>query len=139
LNNTGVPEKYIKFIFDSLNENSFAQELGVLINEIGHGYVLHQILLEDKHTNPYKAIHGGVVVSLADIAMGNAIRSLGIKVVTLDLATSFISTAYKNDQLNIRAEVLRSGQSVIYAEAKIWVNDTLISNATGTFLKIGEV
>jgi len=139
MENMGIAQKCVDLIIDSTRANNFAQALGIVVSKVGPGFVEHTMILQHDHTNPYSAVHGGVLMSFADIAMGNAVRSLGIKGLTLDCSTAFIATAYKGDQLRVRAEILKAGRRIIYAEAKVWCDETLLANVTGTFMKIGEV
>ena len=37
-----------------------------------------EVLTEEKHCNPLGLLHGGLIMSIADAAMGNAIRSWGL-------------------------------------------------------------
>ena len=47
----------------------------------------------DKHTNLYQAAHGGAMASLADIVMGVACATRGIRVVTLEMNINFFRSA----------------------------------------------
>ena len=134
-----IDYRYVKFIEDCLIANKFAQLLGIKISRLGPGYAEHFMDLKNQHNNPYSVVHGGVIMSLGDITMGNAVRSTGTKGLTLDCNTSFISTAYEGDRLICRADILKSGKRISYVEARIMVGEKLIANCTGTFLNIGLV
>jgi len=54
----------------------FAELLGMRAKFIGDGRARFELAVEPKHLNPHGTLHGGVVYSLADSAMGAALFSL---------------------------------------------------------------
>ncbi|BDA10933.1 hypothetical protein MU1CBH_19610 [Megamonas funiformis] len=78
----------MKSISDYINnfyeDNPFTKHLGVDIVSIDKGNVCVSLTIKHEHTNVYGIAHGGVIMSLCDMAMGAACLSVGKKVVTLD-------------------------------------------------------
>ena len=56
-------------------------------------------------------------MSLADAAMGNAVRSLGIMAVTVDCTTSMISGASR-ETIKARGTLEKVGKNLIFASAR---------------------
>jgi len=62
--------------------------------------------------------HGGVLASLLDTVMGSAVGSLGVRVVTVDLAVSYLRPA-EGTQLVAEDWVIRGGESLFFAEGVV--------------------
>ena len=82
-------------------------------------------------------VHGGMLFTLADYAMGAASRSLvedGYSTVTLEAKANYISNVQEG-QLIARSEALHHGKHLIMLETRIFNADTddLIMIVTGTF------
>lgn len=71
----------------------FQKALGIAIDEVCRDFVTAHIDIEDQHINSVRAVHGGVLMSLADSlgAMG-ALQNLGPtqKTATLESKTNFM-------------------------------------------------
>jgi uncharacterized protein (TIGR00369 family) len=70
--------------------------------------------------NSWQYAHGGVVMTLLDVTMGSAARSMvphAAGVVTVDMSVSFISAG--QGRLTVEARVLRSGGSIIFCEGEM--------------------
>lgn len=93
MENTGIEPQLFDYINHSINETPFYNLLGIKVYKLGPGLAELETVAESKHMNPLGAVHGGLYMSLADAAMGNAVRSLGIKGVTVDCSTAFIAAA----------------------------------------------
>jgi uncharacterized protein (TIGR00369 family) len=89
-----------------------------------------------KHfTNSLGTAHGGVIMSLLDVALCTAARTLhpdSTGVVTIDLSTSFIGGG-KGDRLIAEARVMKDGRSMTFVEAEAKNADgSLVAKAIGT-------
>jgi uncharacterized protein (TIGR00369 family) len=71
----------------------FVQHLKILTEELGQGTARLSLPVEPEFTNSLGTVHGGVIMSLLDVALCTAARTLhpdSIGVITIDLSTSFI-------------------------------------------------
>ena len=68
---------YINHFYD---DNPFTNHLGVDIISINEGKVSVALKIKHEHTNVYGIAHGGVIMSLCDMAMGAACLSMSKKV-----------------------------------------------------------
>ena len=70
----------MKSISDYINnfyeDNPFTKHLGVDIVSIDKGNVCVSLTIKHEHTNVYGIAHGGVIMSLCDMAMGAACLSV---------------------------------------------------------------
>lgn len=137
--NLGIDKRLFEYIMHSIQETPFYQLLGLQVKNVGSGTAELEIVSRIQHTNPLGVVHGGLYMSILDAAMGNAVRSLGIKAVTVDLSTGFVASAAIGDTLIASGEVLRSGKNMLFARAQITSRDRLVADARGTFYRIGTI
>ena len=121
------------------SRNFFAKYLGMEIVEIGKGDCVVAMLVTGKHTNIRQVVHGGALVSLADMAMGLACASLGKRVVTLDLNISFMRRVREGDTIRSLTKVIHKGKTTMVVSGSI-LDETgkLLAEARGTFFVTGD-
>ena len=113
----------------------FLKLLGVrlLTAEMGKGEIL--LALKPEHTNTWDVAHGGVLLTLMDVAMAVAARSSDPgdrSVVTIELKNNFMQAAV--GVLRVKADTVRRTATMAFCEAKLY-NDQgeICCMATGTF------
>lgn len=92
-----------------------------------------------RHANPMGTIHGGVVSTLADSAMGMAYASVledGETFTTLELKINFLRPMWQG-RLVATARVLQSGRTIGLTECQV-VDDAgrLVAHATSTCMTL---
>lgn len=137
--NAGIDEQLFTYLNESFCETSYYQLLGLKLKLLGPGYIELEVKPNEQHTNAMDLVHGGLIMSIGDAAMGNAIRSLGIKGVTVDCSVSFPGAARLGDTITARAKVVKAGRSLIFAEAMVYANEQLLGQCKGSFYKIGNI
>ena len=92
-----------------------------------------------EHTNVYKIAHGGVLMSLADTAMGAACLSCRKRVVTLDFHMNFIKAVPTGQTVVARGTVIHNGARTMVCTAEL-VDEAgmLFARADGTFFVTGH-
>ena len=95
----------------------------------------------EKHTNARGLAHGGVLATLADIALGyclafytNPPQSL----VTTNLTLDFAGSAKLGDWLEVKVDIQKSGSRLAFANAYISVGEQRIVRASAVFLVAGK-
>ncbi|KIX84442.1 PaaI family thioesterase [Thermus filiformis] len=82
-------------------------------------------------------VHGGVLASLLDTVMGSAAGSLGARVVTVDLAVSYLRPA-EGPRLVAEGWVVRAGESLFFAEGAVRdEGGQEVARAKGIFFRVG--
>ena len=92
--------------------------------------------LAKPHTNARGLIHGGLIASLADNAMGYscALRmDNAFSLVTISLAVDFVGTAQVGQWLAVETDVIKTGSTICFAQSLIKADDVVIARANGTF------
>jgi uncharacterized protein (TIGR00369 family) len=114
----------------------FASHLGIRLIAHGGGQAAVEVDLLPELTNSFEAAHGGVIMTLLDIAMAMSARSLDPKAVgaiTVEMKTSFISTG--KGRLLAEGRCLHFGKSVAFCEGEAKDPDgKLVAKASGTFM-----
>lgn len=137
--NNGINEKLFDYIQHSIQKTAYYNLLGIELTLLGAGYAELAVTAGEKHTNPLGKVHGGLVMSIGDAAMGNSIRSLGITGVTADCSVSFPGAAQLGDLITAKGKVTKAGKNLLFAEALVYANDKIIGQSKGTFYKIGDI
>jgi uncharacterized protein (TIGR00369 family) len=119
--------------------NTMAQTLGYDIVEAESGRVVLASMPTSAHLNPWGSVHGGLVATLLDSAMGLAVHTMldnGFGSTTLEFKISLVRAITSETGL-IRAEgrVLTCGRRVGTAEGRLTDNaGRLLAHGTTTCL-----
>jgi uncharacterized protein (TIGR00369 family) len=98
--------------------------------------VIMGLRLAKPHTNARGLIHGGLIASLADNAMGYSCAhqmDRAVSLVTIGLAVDFVGSAQLGQWLAVEPEVIRTGNTICFAQCLIRADDAVIARANGTF------
>ncbi len=113
----------------------FIEYCGISALESGPGWTLSEVEVVPVLFNGMGKGHGGLVMTLLDVAMGSASRlsdPTSVGVVTVDLHTTFIGPA--QGRLRCRSEVLRHAGRTVFCEAEVRNSaGELVAKAMGTF------
>jgi uncharacterized protein (TIGR00369 family) len=125
----------VKFTRDYQKKIPFVSHLGLVTEALGEGTARLSMPLPEHFTNSLGTAHGGVIMSLLDVALCTAARTLhpdSIGVVTVDMSTSFIGGG-SGGRLLAEARVLRDGRSMTFVEGEARNADgSLVAKAIGT-------
>lgn len=92
--------------------------------------------IEDKHLNIRGIAHGGMLVTLADSALGIALsmsRTPPQPMVTVNLTTDFVDSAHPGDWVEAHVDIQRVGKRMAFANCYLHVGDKRILRASGVF------
>lgn len=110
----------------------FADHLGITVVD---GDV--HVTTTDDHANTTGTVHGGLIATLVDMAMGRAVRAqLGDdeSAATLQLSVTYLNAASPGETLVARAEVGKRGKNIVLLSAEVTTDDGKdIAEAVGTF------
>ena len=113
----------------------FVSHLKILTEDLGKGTARLSMPVEPHLRNSLGTVHGGAIMSLLDVALCTAARTLhpeSIGVVTIDLSTSFIGGG-SGAKLFAEARVMRDGRSMSFVEAEAKNDDgSLVAKAIAT-------
>jgi uncharacterized protein (TIGR00369 family) len=98
--------------------------------------VIIGLRLDTPHTNSRGLIHGGLIATLADNAMGlSCVVKLGggSRLVTVGLAVDFVGSAQIGQWLAVESDVIKTGGTLCFAQCRITADGIAIARANGTF------
>jgi uncharacterized protein (TIGR00369 family) len=106
------------------------------VDEASHGRVTIGWEARAEHLNLQGLVHGGVLATLLDTAMGLALRSAldpGRRHVTIEMGVHYLRPAHPG-RLRAHGRVVRIGREIAFAEAEVVdAQDRPLARATGTF------
>ncbi len=105
----------VKKIFEN---DRFATENGMVIEEIGDGYARCSLLLADRHRNAMGAVMGGASFTLADFAFAVAANWQGVGMVSLSSNITYLGAA-KGERLIAEAVCVKGGRSTGYYRIEV--------------------
>jgi len=92
--------------------------------------------VEAKHQNTRGIVHGGMICTLIDFAMGYAARYATApprSLVTTSLSVDFAANARPGDWIEARMDVMRPGTRVAFINCFVYLGALRIARGSGTF------
>jgi uncharacterized protein (TIGR00369 family) len=115
----------------------FIKKLGVEFISASDGRSVVALDLEPWHLNSWSVAHGGVLMSLLDVAMAVAGRSLMEGAgggVTVEMKTSFLQPAKAGSRLLVSGYAFHRSTTMAFCEGEVRdTNNRLIAKSMGTF------
>ena len=103
------------------------------------GTLVRALRIEDKHTNLGGVVHGGVLMSFADVILGTvSYRHAGRPGASIRMVSDFVAPARVGDWLEGRGEVTRATRSIVFAVGELTVDGRTILTMSGTYKLRGE-
>ena len=125
----------LAFTRDYQKRIPFVSHLKILTETLGEGTARLSLPIEPHLTNSIATVHGGVIMSLLDVALCTAARTLhpdSLGVITIDMSTSFIGGG-SGARLLAEARVLKNGRSMIFVDGEAKNEDgSLVAKAIAT-------
>src|SRR5205807_5768435 len=110
----------LAFTRDYQKRIPFVSHLKILTETLGEGSARLSLPIEPHLTNSLGTVHGGVIMSLLDVALCTAARTLhpeSTGVVTIDFTSSFIGGG-SGTRLLADARVLKDTKTMTFVEAE---------------------
>ncbi|MEO7031969.1 MAG: PaaI family thioesterase [Herbaspirillum sp.] len=119
------------------SEIPFLHEIGVEFLGMGDGRAQVALNLEPRHMNSWHVTHGGITMTLLDVVMAMAGRSLEPEArggVTVEMKTNFVQPAGgAGDRIIAKGHAYHRSTSLCFCEGEVWCGDKLVAKALGTF------
>ena len=115
----------------------FSQDLGLEFVSAEQGRAVIALNLAPRHLNSWSVAHGGVLMTMLDVVMAVAGRSLDPEAgggVTLEMKTNFLQPAHADSRIIATGRVYHRSNTLVYCESEIRdLDDRLIAKAMGSF------
>lgn len=129
--------EFAEAIRERIAASDFARWMGNEIVSFGEGECEMRLPLRPHHLNPGGIVHGGVIASLIDSAIGLALRTRlgpGSRHVTLHLDVQYLAMV-REGTLTARGVAVHSGARTGFGEANMTDQDgRLIAKGSATFI-----
>jgi acyl-CoA thioesterase len=126
--------RFMTSSFDS-RISQFTQHVGMALVEKLPGRSRWTLDLQPIHMNTHGVIHGGVLFTMADTAMGAAlIGALQPDQIcaTINVKINYFKPVFGGTVVCV-SEVVNQGKSVAHMDASLYVDDVLVARANGDF------
>ncbi len=118
-------------------EIPFPEHLGVEFVRMEGGRAEIALTLEHRHMNSWYVTHGGISMTLLDVVMSLAGRSLDPEAraaVTVEMKTSFLQPGGKpGSRIIASGHAFHRSTTMCFCEGEIRDGDRLVAKAMGTF------
>lgn len=118
-------------------EIPFLEDLGVEFLGMAAGEAQVALDLAPRHMNSWSVTHGGVTMTLLDVVMSMAGRSLDPGAhggVTVEMKTSFVQPGgTPGTRLIAKGKAFHRSTTLYFCDGEVWNGDKLVAKATGTF------
>ncbi len=115
---------------------------GFELAEVAHGEIVVRCTPDESMLNPLGLVHGGVLCTVMDTAMGIAVQTTvpaGTGYASIELKVSFLKPLpYDGRPFEVRGKALQVGRRVAFSEAHAYgPNGTLVGHATSSLAAFG--
>jgi uncharacterized protein (TIGR00369 family) len=122
-------------VADDAGPGGFAQRLGAEVERADDGSARISFEAREEHLNPAGTLHGGVLATLVDTAMGTAVRSTiedGDVPATSQLTVTYLRPG-RPGTVEVTARVRTRGEHLTVCEADVEQDGRSLAHAVATF------
>jgi acyl-coenzyme A thioesterase 13 len=115
----------------------FLESIGPLYSAGSGAALVIGMHVQEKHTNARGTLHGGVLASIADIALGYGLATsttAPTSMVTANLSVDFAGSAQMGDWVETSLDIQKVGGRMAFANVYFSVRGERIARASGVFL-----
>lgn len=124
-------------------EIPFLNDLGVEFLGMGDGEAQVALTLLPRHMNSWHVTHGGITMTLLDVAMSMAGRSLNPAAqagVTVDMTTSFLQPGGQpGARIVAKGKAFHRATTLCLCEGELWYDGKLVARSMGTFKYVSRL
>jgi uncharacterized protein (TIGR00369 family) len=127
-------------VTDDEKPAGYAERMGARAEQTGEGTARVRFEATEEHLNPAGTLHGGVLATLVDTAMGTAVRSAtddGDVPATSQLTVTYLRPG-KPGPLQVTAQVRTRGEHLTVCDADVEQDGRGLVHAVATFALLHE-
>ena len=118
----------------------FRELIGTELSSAEEGRAVVSLRAEERHLNPNGTVHGGVVYTLVDVSMAEALRTMiegDERPVTIEIKVNYLEPG-RPGTLTSTAQVRKGGKRLTIVEAEVTQEDDneVVALATGTYTRV---
>ena len=109
---------------------SFNDQFNIEIKEIDEDNLILRCKMEENFLNEINAVHGGVIMTLADDASGFIASAKKYTAPTLSMTTHFLRPLMDTSYIYAKAKVIKRGSRIITVDCEVYGDDEKIAAIT---------
>ncbi|MEG0970316.1 MAG: PaaI family thioesterase [Acidaminococcaceae bacterium] len=120
-------------------QNAFMHLVGIQIEKLACGQVeLGLDVVAGKHTNLNDSIHGGVLATMADNALGIVCATVGKRVVTVSMQLAFIKGIKPGEHATAKGTIISNDGKTMVVQVGIYHGEQLLLDSMSTMMVIND-
>jgi uncharacterized protein (TIGR00369 family) len=123
------------------DDGGFAELVGTELSSAEEGRAAVSLKAEERHLNPSGTVHGGVISTLIDASMAEALNTMteqDEQPFTIQITVNYMKPG-KPGMLTSNAQVRKGGERITIVEAEVvQEEDEVIALATGTYTPLAR-
>ncbi|WP_018263846.1 PaaI family thioesterase [Methylobacterium sp. WSM2598] len=125
--------------WERVDLSEFMDLIGPIWQRPGGTGLLYGLLTAEKHRNRNGVVHGGVMATLLDMALGrtSAQAQGGRKQATINLDVQFLAPVRAGEFLVAECRVVRATRAIMFMHGSLSVEDRVCAVAQGTWKILG--
>lgn len=131
-----TPAEVVQAMWDRDNQ---AHRLGIEIVSVELATVTVQMTVDDRHVGDHGLAHGGVLFTLADVAMAYACNAYDIHALATGASINFVDSGRRGETLTAHAteHSLRGRAGIYDVTVRSQSDDRLVATFRGNTLRVG--
>ncbi len=119
--------------------SEFIDLIGPVWQREGEAGPLYGLLIAGKHRNRNGVVHGGVMATLLDMALGRVAAEAqgGRRQATINLDLQFLESVQVGEFLVAECRVVRATRSILFMQGHLRVGDRVCAAAQGVWKILG--
>jgi uncharacterized protein (TIGR00369 family) len=134
--------EYLKTVYEQVNTCPYFSLLSMEIKDLDWGHSRLEVVVQEKHLQPFGNVHGGVFSSLIDAAAFWAVYTQiedGVGLTTVEMKLNYLAPAAKGYMI-AKGRAIRAGKTLCLGEAAI-ENEagSLLAHGTATMMILKDL
>jgi len=134
--------EFIKSIAEKVNNSPFYELTSIKLREIAWGECIMEVIVQQKHLQPYSMVHGGVFASLVDAAAYWAVFTQiddEAKMITVEIKVNYLAPA-STGRLIAKGKSIKVGRTLCLGEVAIENGEgKILAHGTATMMVLPDL
>lgn len=118
-NDIKMSEAFYEHLKKLRDSEGFGAMIGLHTTFLSEGVAVTEIDIRPEYINLQGTVHGGILLTLADVTGGTAACTYGNIVATVDNSYHFLRAGKDVTKLTARAEVIKAGRKIMVFDVKV--------------------
>ncbi|KMO16894.1 PaaI family thioesterase [Methylobacterium platani] len=125
--------------WETVDMSEFMDLIGPVWQRADAAGLLHGLVVEGKHRNRNGVVHGGVMATLLDMALGRVAAEAqgGRRQATISLDLQFLAPVETGEFLVAEGRVVRATRSILFMQGTLRVEDRVCAVGQGVWKILG--